>query len=270
MKNYNKSYNELSDHIKKDLITELYCKKGQSFADIAIEYNTYANRIRRDAKKFNIKIRDKSEAQKNALKTGKHSHPTKGKERPEETKKKIGLGVLNSWENLDEIEIKQRKLKAKQNWENLDENTKQNILRSANEAVRVSSKTGSKLEKFLHKKLLADGYKVEFHKEQTLVNTRLQIDLFVSTMNLAIEVDGPSHFSPVWGEESLNRNKAYDSKKEGLILGRGWNLVRIVQAKDFSDSRALLIYNDLLNYIKNNAKELSTGQQKITIKDSND
>lgn len=269
MKKYKTSYNNLSDKDKKELISDLYSKQGQSFADIALSYDTYANKIRRDAVKFNIKIRDKSEAQKNALKTGKHSHPTKGKERSSSTKQKIGLGVLNSWENLDETEIANRKLKAKQNWENLDEHTKQNILKSANNAVRVTSKTGSKLEKYLHKKLLSDGYKVEFHKEQVLVTTKLQIDLFVPSINLAIEVDGPSHFEPVWGEQSLSRNKNYDSKKEGLILGRGWNLIRIVQTKDYSDSRALLIYQSLMDTIKNNSTALQSGQQKFILKDSN-
>jgi len=270
MKKYNTSYNNLSDKDKKELILELYSFKGQSFADIALSYDTYANKIRRDAIRFNIKIRDKSEAQKNALKTGKHSHPTKGKERSQNTKQKIGLGVLTSWENLDKKTILERKLKAKENWENLDQNTKDNILRSANQAVRVTSKTGSKLEKYLQQKLLSDGYKVEFHKEQVLVNTKLQIDLFVPSINLAIEVDGPSHFEPVWGEQSLNRNKNYDSKKEGLILGRGWNLVRIVQTKDYSETRALLVYQELINTITNNKTALASGQQKFTIKDNNE
>lgn len=268
MKKYNTSYNLLSDQDKKDLIVDLYSKNGKSFADIASLYDTYANRIRRDAKKFNIKIRDKSEAQKNALQTGKHSHPTKGKERSENTKQKIGLGVLNSWENLDEKEIVERKNKAKFNWEKLDNNIKQNMLKSANSAVRVSSKVGSKLEKYLHKKLLSDGYKVEFHKEQVLVNTKLQIDLFVPSINLAIEVDGPSHFAPVWGQESLSRNQNYDSKKEGLILGRGWNLVRIIQTKDFSEARSLLVYQELLQLIKDNNSNLLSGQQKFIIKDN--
>ena len=77
-------------------------------------------------------------------------------------------------------------------------------------------------------------------------------------MNLAIEVDGPSHWAPVWGEDSLNRNKKYDSKKEGLILGKGWNLIRIIQTKDFSESRALLVYNELLSFIKTqNSNQIS-------------
>jgi very-short-patch-repair endonuclease len=269
MKKYNSSYDQLSESDKKNLILQLYITENKSFADIATDYNTYANRIRRDAKKFNIKIRNKSEAQKNALKTGRHNHPTKGSSRSEETKRKIGISVLNAWENMEASEIDKRRLKAKQNWENLDENTKDNILKSANSAVRATSKTGSKLEKYLHKKLLADGYRVDFHKEQTLINTRLQIDLFLPTMNLAIEVDGPSHFAPVWGKESLSRNKKYDSKKEGLILGRGWNLIRVIQTKDYSESRSLLIYNELLDILHNKKTELINGQQKFTIKDYN-
>jgi very-short-patch-repair endonuclease len=269
MNKYKASYNNLSDQDKKTLIVELYSNEGKSFADIAVEYDTYANRIRRDAKKFNISIRNKSEAQKNALKTGKHSHPTKGSTRSEKTKQKIGLSVLQSWEQLDEQTIQERKQKARENWQNLDEETKQNILKSANNAVRITSKVGSKLEKYIHKKLLSDGYKVDFHKEQTLVNTKLQIDLFIPTMSLAIEIDGPSHFAPVWGQDSLKRNQKYDSKKEGLILGKGWNLIRIVQTRDYSDSRALIMYNELINIINNHKSDFNKGQQKFIIRDTN-
>ena len=75
-------YQNLSDIEKKNTIEELYVKQKLSFGDIANKLNTYANKIRRDAKKFQIRIRDKSEAQSNAIKTGKHKHPTKGTERP--------------------------------------------------------------------------------------------------------------------------------------------------------------------------------------------
>ena len=61
MKKYNTSYDQLSDQDKKNLIVSLYSVDGKSFADIANMYDTYANRIRRDAKKFNIKIRDNDE-----------------------------------------------------------------------------------------------------------------------------------------------------------------------------------------------------------------
>lgn len=156
---------------------------------------------------------------------------------------------MQSWENMDAKTLKKRKDTARQNWENLSDDVKENILREANAAVRESSKKGSKLERFLLSSLIKDGYKVDFHKEQSLLNTKLQIDLFLPTLNIAIEVDGPSHFKPVWGQENLKRNQGYDNKKTGLILGKGLVLIRIKQTKDFSKARAQTIYNELKNQL---------------------
>lgn len=249
------NYTNLSDKQKKEYILKNYKELGKSFSEIAKESGTYANKIRRDAIKLKIDIRDKSTAQKNALANGSAKHPTKGKQRSDTVKSKIGRSVMESWENLDDQTMQQRKEKARLNWEKLSEDTKASILKEANNAVRKTSKVGSKLEKYILNKLLKDNYRVDFHKEHSLLNTKLQIDLFLPQLNVAIEVDGPSHFKPVWGKEALNKNKKYDNKKTGLILGKGWALIRIIQNKDFSMAQAEKIYEKLkikLDSIKNN------------------
>lgn len=250
MRELHMQYSRLGDVDKKAIIEKLYLSENKSFEDIAKQCHTYANKVRRDAIKFKIKIRNKSEAQKNALASGKHEHPTKGKKRSEKTKSKIGYSVLDSWKNLSDVDLEQRKSRARKTWESKSEDEKQEILGLANKAVREASKNGSKLEKFLLENLITNGYKVDFHKEQTLVNTKLQIDLFLPTINTAIEVDGPSHFLPVWGEDVLTKNKRYDNKKEGLIIGKGWNLIRIKQNRDFSKTRSLIIYSALLSALE--------------------
>jgi very-short-patch-repair endonuclease len=261
-------YDKLSDKQKKDILTQEYEINNKSFRDIADSYGTYANKVRRDAIKFNIKIRDKSEAQKNALSSGKAEHPTKGKIRSNEVKEKIGMSVMNAWDSLDQATMQQRKDKARQNWENLSEDVKENILREANSAVRQASKIGSKLEIYLFNSLLQDGYRVDFHKEQTLSNTKLQIDLFLPTLNTAIEVDGLSHFEPVWGHDTLSRNQGYDNKKTGLILGKGLVLIRIKQLKDFSPSRAKVLYSELKTILENiKTKFPDSDHRNITIGD---
>lgn len=244
------SYSDLTESKKIELLKKSYVKDKNSFADIASDYNTYANKLRRDAKKFNIPIRNKSEAQKNALKTGKHKHPTKGTTRTEETKRKIGMGVLESWDSLDSNELEQRKETHRKLWNEMSDEQKQLMKQSANEAIRTTSKVGSKLEKFLLEQLIKNNIDVKFHQEQSLVNTKLQIDLYLPKINLAIEVDGPSHFSPVWGQDTLKKTKTYDNKKEGLILGKGMALVRIKQTMDFSVSRSYLIFDQLLQVIE--------------------
>ena len=261
------NYSDMSDSQKTKILKKMYETENKSFQDIASELGTYANKIRRDAIKYKIKIRDKSDAQKNALKTGKHKHPTKGTVRDDDTKNKIGMAVLKSWEELSEEELLSRKLKAKDNWDNLSEDDKSNMLQKANEAVRVASKVGSKLEKFIFEKLVNDGYKVVFHQEQTLANTKLQIDLLISNMNVAIEIDGPSHFLPVWGEDTLQKNKNYDNKKTGLILGKGLVLIRIKQSKDFSKSRGQVLYNELKKHLDLISKKFPSDNRYIEIGD---
>ena len=160
---------------------------------------------------------------------------------------------MGFWDNLTDSELENRRKIAKNNWDNMSDEQKEYIRQQANIAVRTSSKEGSKLEKFLLEKLLKDGYKVDFHKEQTLTNTKLQIDLFLPKLNVAIEVDGPSHFLPVWGEDVLDKNIKYDNKKTGLILGKGLVLIRIKQTREFSKARSSVLYeqlNEHLNKIK--------------------
>jgi len=259
------NYKSLSDNDKRKLLHVEYEINKKSFNDIANEYNTYANKIRRDAIKLKIKIRDKSEAQKNVLSTGKADHPTKGKQRSADVKNRIGHGVMKSWEEIDQTELESRKQKARDNWNKLSDDTKQNILHEANMAVRKASKVGSKLEHFLLKCLIQDGFKVDFHKEQSLLNTKLQIDLFLPNLNVAIEVDGLSHFEPVWGEDSLKRNKKYDNKKSGLILGKGLVLIRVIQKKDYSKSRAQVIYNELKNQLNKITKKFPNADNRTII-----
>lgn len=244
-------YDNLNDQEKTQLLKNEYEVSNDSFSVIAKKYSTYANKIRRDAIKLGIKIKDKSEAQKNALSKGVVEHPTKGKTRTSEEKAKIGMGVMQNWESLDASQLEDRQKKARENWNNLSDDTKANMLNLANAAVREAGKSGSKLEKFLLKALLRDGYKAEFHKEQSLLTTKLQIDLFLPELDTAIEVDGPSHYEPVWGTDSLNRNIKYDQKKTGLILGKGLVLIRIKQTKDFAPARAEVIYSELKSVIDN-------------------
>ena len=140
-----KAYNQLSNQEKYETIYKLYVEQNKSFADIAELFSTYPNKLRRDAKKLNIPIRNKSEAQKNALSTGKHNHPTKGKNRPQSVKDKIGTSVMNAWEDLDESELEHRKKLSNSNFEKLSQDQLENMQRNANNAVLLASKTGSKL-----------------------------------------------------------------------------------------------------------------------------
>jgi very-short-patch-repair endonuclease len=108
--------------------------------------------------------------------------------------------------------------------------------------------------------LLKNGYKVEFHKERLVRNERLQIDMILPEHNIAIEIDGPSHIRPVWGEENFERNKRSDDQKTGLLLGLGFTLIRLLQDSTLSNVRKNAYLNELLKVVESVVDKTETSK----------
>jgi len=101
------------------------------------------------------------------------------------------------------------------------------LMKAAGDAVRKAGKEGSKMEKFLLEALRSSGYVVQFHRKGLVPNEKLEVDLFLPELKTAIEIDGPSHFFPIWGEASLARNLRADAQKTGLLITRGFAILRV-------------------------------------------
>ena len=237
-------------------IINLYVNDKKSTYEIAEILNTYPNKIRRILIKNGIQLKDKSEAQKNALSKGVAIIPTKGKKRSKVEKLKISSALKNHWDNISQEEYDDFVQKAKARWSELTEQEKEIMTSSAIKAIQIAGKEGSKLEKFLLSELTKAGYRIEFHKKGLIPNHNLEIDLYFPELRAIIEVDGPSHFLPIWGEEKLQKQIKADQQKSGLILGKGFIIIRI---KNLSDSIALSTQEnlknqliDILQQIKNN------------------
>ena len=215
-------------------VVKLYKSGNYSTYELAEKFETYPNKIRRILRKNGVPLRSKSAAQKNALKKGRASPPTKGKSQSDATKRKISDSQGKIWDNMSPEERQKRSDNGKDAWNKKSEEEQSQLIRKAQDAIRESSKRGSKLERFLLDCLTEAGLRVEFHKDHWLKNQNLQVDLFIPELRTAIEVDGPSHFKPVWGMENLIKNQRSDQQKTGLILGSGLVMVRIRQDKKLS------------------------------------
>ena len=266
------AYCKLPDKEKKSILDPMYNKYDLSWKEIADLCNTYPNKVRRDAKKLGIESRSKSEAQSLALKAGRHPHPTKDKGHSEETKIQISDTVADVWENLSDKERAKRKLEATKRWNQKSEEEIREFRKASIEAIRTAAKEGSALEKYLHQNLIKKGFKVEFHKEHWVERERLQIDLLVPALNLAIEVDGPSHYEDIWGEEVLRKNQQRDHEKNGLLLRQGFVIIRIRQGRgSLSEKFKRDTFKNLLSEMeKIKKKRPKEGQRYIVLGESND
>jgi very-short-patch-repair endonuclease len=231
----------------KEFIIDEYTNKNKSTYEIAQDLKTYPNKIRRALNALGVSLRDKSKAQTIAIESGRHEHPTKGKKRTESEKVAISNGMATYWDEMEDKERKRRSKISKKQWEAMSEEDKANLRKLAAEAVRKASKEGSKIEKFIYEGLTKIGYDVIFHKRGLIANDKMEVDLFVPSLKTAIEIDGPAHFLPIWGEENLQRHIRSDAQKAGLLINRGFvvlrvkNIIRNLSQKNMREALSVIV-----------------------------
>ena len=213
----------------RNKIVQLYVEEGKSSYQVAEALGTYSTKILRALEYLGIERRDYSEAQITAIDKGRSKHPTKGKKLTEETKEKIGRSRSKAWANISDEERARLSQISKAQWDNKTEGEKEELRRMAMEAIREAGKNGSKTERHLKNFLEENGYKVVFHKKDLANRSGLEVDLFLPELKTAIEVDGPSHFLPIWGAEKLTKQQKSDTIKQGILIDCGYVVLRIRQ-----------------------------------------
>jgi hypothetical protein len=253
------------------VLNDLHNTENLTTAQIGEKFGTYANKVRRHAAKIGFVFRNRSEAQSMALATGRIEHPTAGRQRTEEEKIKIGQSVSDKWGDISDEERERRSEVAKENWNNRSQDQIDEMHRKATKKRLEVAKDGSKLEHFVVSELINRGFQVEFHKEQSLLNEKVHLDIWLPKLNTAVEIDGPTHFEPIWGEEHLKKTQKTDNIKDGLLLNAGCCIVRLRQKKNLSKTYGLRLVSDLveiLNKIGNKFPEL--GERRIVLGDKYD
>lgn len=207
-------------------VISMYNEENQSTYEIAKQLDTYPNKIRRTLKKHGYDLKDRSEAQRVALEAGRSTHPTAGKERSMKERVAISSSLVNYWDSMSDKERKKRVDTAKANWSKLTDKQKELMRSKGIAAIRVAASEGSKLEKIFQKRIEEVGHVVELHK-MLIPAENLEIDLYISRLKTIIEVDGPSHFLPIWGDEKLQKQVNADLRKSGTLLSKGYTVIRV-------------------------------------------
>jgi len=235
-----------------ETVIKMYNDDEMSVHQIAKKFNTYPNKIRRLLKHCGVTLRTRSETQKLALENGSATHPTEGRSRSYEERLKISQKMVSYWGDMDDDQRQVRADQAKENWNALTSEKKHEMRELATAALKAASKGGSKFENFVKRQISDAGYDVEAHKKDLIFNEKLEIDLYIKELRTIIEVDGPSHFYPVWGEAKLQKQIRADHDKNGLILTQGFVVIRVQAMKDsLSIAEQDTLVQSLLSVLEN-------------------
>lgn len=245
-------------------VIRLYTIENLSTKAIAEQFNTYPNMVNRILKRHGITLKDRSTAQKLALSEGRIKHPTKGQKRDEATKLQIAKSTYNRWQKMSEEDKEKISQGAKEQWQSMSEEDRDNFRKAAAVGIRKAATEGSKIEKFLLDKLQQNGYTVLFHTKQLMAGTELELDFYFPALRVVLEIDGPAHFFPIWGEAALQKKIKSDTQKSGLILSQGMVLLRVkYMSKNTSKLLTNRLYDQLIEQLEAIEKEFPVAGKRL-------
>jgi len=121
-----------------------------------------------------------------------------------------------------------------------------------NNTHKTKGNRRSKLEKWLEEQLIVLYPDLEIlYSNKTTINSEL--DIYIPSLNLAIELNGIFHYEPIFGEDKLSQIKNNDSRKFQACIENGIELCIIDTSqhkyvKPSTSQKYLDIITKLVNY----------------------
>lgn len=226
---------------------------GLSVGEVAKKYKRSQSTVNRLFKKLGVKIRSASEAQKLALSSGRSKNPTAGVGHSTTAKINMSEKAANRWARITDAEREKFKETARQRWAKLSESDKREMLRLAGVALKRVATEGSEIEQYLEQGLLGLNFMVQKHVKN-FMGGQYEIDILLKDEGVAVELDGPHHFLPIFGEERLEKTMKFDAAKNGTLISMGLSIIRVkclyknLTEKMKRDTLSLIV--DTINKIK--------------------
>ena len=207
-----------------------------------------------------INKRNKSQAQLNYIKqSGKHQRD--GTTHDEITKDLISDKMREFYDSPEGVEAKERISEfRREEWAEKSEEERAAILVELQQANRAKMQAGegSNFENFLAEQLAERGYSVEQRTKTWTPGQRFHVDIALPNDKIIIEVDGPTHWAPIYGDDELQKVVAKDAKKDAVLTSNGWVVLRVQDSSGSTTRARFKRVLDVLDEIKYSKAEPTT------------
>lgn len=245
----------------KRYVIQEYTQKLRSTSELGKELKKNPKIIRDVLIKAGVPLRNHSAAQKLVV---KRDGPAIQRPRTVEEKKRISKGLRNFWEDLDPEAAEEIRAglsdRAKEYWSGVTDKEKEAVLAKMKNAARSKAGQGSKAENKIADILKNNGVRIE-RRSKSYIHP-YEVDIMAVDDRVAIEIDGPTHFKDIYGEDNLRKVQVRDATKNDYILALG---ISIIRCQDKTNSYSLASCERTAEQILEILKKRKTGKQKATL-----
>lgn len=115
----------------------------------------------------------------------------------------------------------------------------------------------SKFEKWMQVRVTEEfpGLEVHFNKKDTIES---ELDIYIPSLKLAFEAQGPTHYLPIYGDERLAAEQKNDQEKRDICKAKGIELIEVDISKVKTFTRSLpfmMAVSKILDTIRERLKE---------------
>ena len=238
-----------------------YVKDGKSTSEIAKQLKCHPEKVRRALKKHGIPVRSKKQAANNFYEQG-GVNARAGYKFTDEEKEANAIRAKEFYlydERAEEVKQKLSAL-AKKQWDKVSEDERKKIAKRLHQASHEASKHGSKAEikiaELLHTKY---EWMTMHHVKQIPGIGDLECDIVLPQKKVVIEVDGVVHRDAIFDEKRLEDAIKRDKKKDDILTGFGWKVIRVkVVCDKYSLGSCLMVTEKIDSLLR--SKKLSKKQ----------
>jgi hypothetical protein len=182
--------------LTKAFLQEHYWDLGKSAAMVAREAGTYPNDVRRQLLKYWPSLRDRSETMKAALAGGHATPPMAGRRHTAESKLKASASASEYQASLSAAQREAARAAGKARWAATPPAQQDRFRRAGEKGLKEAGERGSRLERFLRRKLGRAGVAVELGGDYG--------DLFLRDFGVAVFVCPPPELEAAYATPARN------------------------------------------------------------------
>ncbi len=124
--------------------------------------------------------------------------------------------------------------------------------------------TRSKLEEWIEDQFLLEFPDLTVHYNDRSILKKSELDIYIPSLDLAFEINGPVHYDPIFGDKQLRSVQRNDRRKINKCADAGIEIISVDtrEMHAFNETKAVRYFNQLKTHVNRKKESIRRNETK--------